>query len=76
MVFDRDARKVDREIAADKARPAALQPGQAAGDIIVAEVAADELEVANDFALRDDDAIGLRKPMKKPTRAECRARQR
>lgn len=36
-VFGRDARKVDREIAADKARPAALQPGQAAGDIIVAE---------------------------------------
>jgi hypothetical protein len=33
-------------------------------------------EVAQDFALRDDDAVGIRKPMKKPTRAERRARQR
>jgi lambda family phage portal protein len=75
-VFGRDARKVDREIAADKARRAALAPGQAAGDIIVAEVAADELEVAQDFALRDDDAVGLRKPMKLPTRAERRTARR
>lgn len=75
-VFGTDARKIDREIAIDEARAAALQPGQAAGDIIVAEVAADELEVANQFALSDDDAVGMRKPIKKLSRSERRARRR
>jgi hypothetical protein len=63
---------VDREIAVDDARIAALAAGQPAGDIIVAEVAKDELEVAEQFALSDDDAVGLRKPMKKQSRAERR----
>lgn len=76
-VLGRDARKVDREIAADKAREAALQPGTATGDIIVAEVVRDELEVAKTLALPDDDAVAPRKPMKNQlSRWEQRARTR
>ena len=37
-------------------------------DIIIAEVAADELEVAQDFARRDDDAVAQQNPMTELTR--------
>lgn len=75
-VFGTDVRKVDREIAQDKARKAALEAGQPAGDIILEEVAKDELEVDEAFALSDDDAAGLRKPLKLSSRAERRTLKR
>lgn len=64
-LFGLDARKVDRAQAKAKARKAALESGPAA-DIITAEVAKDELEIAQTYAKSDDDAVGLRKPVSGP----------
>jgi hypothetical protein len=71
-LFGLDARKVDRAQAKAKARKAALDTG-APGEIIRAEVEADELEVAQAFALSDDDAAGLQEPVKPVPRPERRA---
>jgi capsid protein len=65
-LFGLDPRKVDRAQAVSKARKAALQSGPAA-DIIRAEVEKDELAVTEAFAKSDDDAVGLRRPMKRPS---------
>jgi capsid protein len=75
-VTGRDVRQVDREIAIDDARAAALAADQPAGAIIREEIAKDELEVAEQFALSDDDAVGLRKPVKSLSRSERRGQQK